>query len=1004
MRYFNSTFKGNRQLRPYEVLWKVISFVCLLVLFLSVDCLSDGSSDLEEISISLIVQGIGSTEVPVVIRGQDAYLSITDVFTYLKIKSIQSPELDSVSGFFITPEATFLIDGKFNRISYQDRVVNLHPGDLIRTTDGLYLRSNYFGEVFGLECAFNFRSLSVTVRTKLELPAIREMRLAEMRKNINRLKGETHADTIIGRNYPLFHFGMADWSLSTLQHLKGTSSEQFRMTLGGTLAGGETDLMLNANSDQPFMEKQQSYLWRYADNDNSWLRQIMAGKISTQAVSSMYSPVVGAQLTNTPTTYRRSFGTYTLSDYTEPDWTVELYVNNVLIDYVKADASGFFTFNVPLVYGSSEIKLRFYGPWGEERLTEQNIAVPYNFLPPQDLEYTIGGGMVEDGNKSLYSRSMFSYGVDRHLTVGGGFEHLSSATSGKNMPFVNTSLSLASSLLLSGEYILGVRTRSTLSYRLPLSAQIDLSYVVYDKNQTAINNNYLEERRVVLSLPFHLGKSIIYSRFNYYQIVLPLSKYTMADFMLAGNILGIGANLTTYASYSDPTYPYIYSTFSLSFGLPSAIQLRSQTQYDFTSKELISIRGESEKQLFGHAYLSASYGWNFISNISNFQVGLRYELPFAQTNASVTRDGSSTTLYQSAGGSLIYDHNTDYAGAGNRSSVGRGGIVILQFLDLNGDGEREPDEPKLSGLNFHCNGGRMLSNNDDTTIYIFDLEPYTIFYLELNPNSFENMNWIIQKPVIGVFIDPNQIKLVEVPVAVLGEISGQVMRNTGGGEVGLGRITVSIYDGESRLVASRLTESDGYFSYLGLPPGSYTARLDTAQLHKLQMTASPASSQFTIQRLRDGDVVDNLKFVIIPVSLEAKADRTDRPGSGNLEAKNMENRKFENKGTEIKDTELAGSVAPKVHEMTPQADIVHYFTIQIGTFIDRGSADNIAERAMHLTGYRVTIEHQPSGKYYTCYLGKFSTREQALDLSSKLKRKSIDFFDAFVLPKSRMSK
>ena len=61
---------------------------------------------------------------------------------------------------------------------------------------------------------------------------------------------------------------------------------------------------------------------------------------------------------------------------------MELYVNNVLVDYVKADASGFFTFEVPLVYGNSLVKLRYYGPWGEEHSREQTISIPFNFLPP----------------------------------------------------------------------------------------------------------------------------------------------------------------------------------------------------------------------------------------------------------------------------------------------------------------------------------------------------------------------------------------------------------------------------------------------------------------------------------------------------------------------------------------------------------------------------------------------------------------------------------------------
>ena len=130
--------------------------------------------------------------------------------------------------------------------------------------------------------------------------------------------------------------------------------------------------------------------------------------------ATLYNPVIGVQLTNTPTTYRRSFGSYTLSDRTEPGWIVELYVNNVLVDYVKADASGFFTFEVPLVYGNTMVKLKFYGPWGEER-KEQNINIPFTFLPVKTLEYTASAGIVEDSVQSRFSRASAKLrGIQEH--------------------------------------------------------------------------------------------------------------------------------------------------------------------------------------------------------------------------------------------------------------------------------------------------------------------------------------------------------------------------------------------------------------------------------------------------------------------------------------------------------------------------------------------------------------------------------------------------------------
>ncbi len=152
------------------------------------------------------------------------------------------------------------------------------------------------------------------------------------------------------------------------------------------------------------------------------------------------------------------------------------------------------------------MKLKFFGPWGEERTREQNINIPYNFLPEKTLEYTASAGIVEDSLASRFSRARISYGLSRNITVGGGAEYLSSVTSQPFMPFVNASVKITNNMLVSGEYAHGVRATGTFSYRLPSNMQLDINYTWYDKEQKAIFYNYREERRATLTIPLRLGK------------------------------------------------------------------------------------------------------------------------------------------------------------------------------------------------------------------------------------------------------------------------------------------------------------------------------------------------------------------------------------------------------------------------------------------------------------------------------------------------------------------
>ena len=488
----SSVFKNHG--RKPAVLLRLMG-CCMILLFLFPKTASaNNETEYDTIPVFVNVQNVGGEEIPAIIKDQVVYLSVTDVFDFLKIKNEHNAGIDSVYGFFIEQQRTFSIDRYHHRITYQGKVYKVNPDDILFAESNLYLRLDYYGQIFGLECTFSFRNLSIAISTKLELPVVREMRQELMRRNINQLRGDIKADTNIARSYPLFHLGMADWAFVTSQEFKQRNDSRFNLSLGGVLAGGEMNVSLNYYSNMPFTEKQQYYLWRLANNNHQALRQVMAGKIYTHATSSIYDPVVGVQFTNTPTTYRRSFGSYRISDHTEPNWLVELYVNNVLVNYVKADASGFYTFEVPLVYGNSMVKLRFYGPWGEERTTEQDILIPFNFLPAHQFEYTVSAGVVEDSTLSRFSKTNINYGVGRHFTVGGGMEYLSSVTSGKSMPFVNASLSIGSNLLLSGEYTYGVRSKSVLTYRFPSNAQFELNYTRYAKGQTAIRYPYLEER------------------------------------------------------------------------------------------------------------------------------------------------------------------------------------------------------------------------------------------------------------------------------------------------------------------------------------------------------------------------------------------------------------------------------------------------------------------------------------------------------------------------------
>ena len=961
-----SCIKKNPRRIPVNPAAQLLSSIFLVFILAFQPVLAQSEPEYDEISVFLDVPRLGTGEINAVIKGESIYLPVTDLFDFLKIRNIPSQGLDNITGFFISPESSYRIDRTANIIIFGEKKFVLEPEALIRTETNLYLRGDYFGEVFGLDCIFSFRNLSVLINTRLELPVMREMRLEEMRTNLTRLKGEVKADTTIGRSYPMFHFGMADWSAITSEQINGKSETRLNLALGSIIAGGEATVALNYNSQDPFTEKQQYYLWRHVNNDNSFLRQIRAGKIAASATSSIYNPVVGVQFTNTPTTFRRSFGSYTLSDNTEPGWIVELYVNNVLINYVKADASGFFIFEVPLVYGNSNVMLKFYGPWGEERTREQNITIPFNFIPKNTLEYTISAGLVEDSLLSRFSRTSINYGLSRGITVGAGYEYLSSVLSGPMMPYVNASFRLASNLLFSGEYTNAVRAKGSLSYRMPSNLQIDLNYTRYDKDQKAINYNYLEERKVVVSIPLRMKKLMLYNRLSVNELVLPTINYTTGEWLVSGSLFGVNTNITTYALFIGKNTPYSYSNISLSLRFPAGFTIIPQAQYGYTDKELLTAKIGAEKRFLKNGYLNLSYEQNFRSNIRMGEIGFRYDFKFAQTGFSTRQSERTTTFIQHARGSLINDGKTKYLGADNRANVGRGGITIIPYLDINANGKRDQGEPKVDGLNIRSSGGRIERSERDSTIRILGIEPYTDCFIELDQESFENIAWRMKDKTIKVAVDPNMLKLIELPITVMGEASGSVMIDRNGEISGLARIIVNFYSEDNRYIGRTLSEEDGYFSYFGLAPGSYKVKVDTGQLGRLGMLAIPDSLNFNITANNEGDFVDGLDFTIMTITAEP-----DSVPAARITAVK-------------KDTTFL-----IVHEITQELVTISEdsYAIQLGAFRNKANAEILRRRLEKMLGRKVEIVMEDD--YFKVRIIEIKERTEVDEIIAKLYKEGI---------------
>lgn len=818
--------------------------------------------DCDEVLVLLQVKHIGATEISSVICGSEVYLSVSEVLDFIKIRNTPNSNFTSIEGFFINQNNTFKIDQNTYTISYKEEIFKLKSDDFIRTSTNLFLKASYFNQIFALENSFSFRSLSVEMASKLELPAIREARLQAMRDNLNKVKQEFVADTTIVRDKPLFHFGTANWAVNTIQQSEGSHSERMLLNLGGIVAGGELTTSLNLISNQPIKARDQYYRWRYVNNDNKYIRQVTLGKIGASTKATILFPVVGGQITNASTQIRKSFGTYILSNHTQPNWTVELYINNVLIDYLQADANGFFSFNVPLMYGRTEVTLRYYGPWGEEQFFSNQFVVPALFLPKKEIEYTISSGIIEDGRGSIFTNAKVNYGLSNHITLGGGIEYVSSLESNKSIPFLNSSFRLSSQLFLTASYYSKVLLDLNLNYTTPKNLRFDFDYSKYDKNQEAVRFNYSEMRKASISMPIRSSFFSGTSRFNIQQNRFNTSKFTTSEFLLSGSSHGFNFNFTTNAFFSGNQKPLVFSNFSTSLRLPKRFVLVPQLRYGYDANAMTTLQTQLRKPIFKKGFIQASLDYNLKNRNSSFQISFTHNFDHINTGFSNIFNKNSASFSQFASGSFIFEPQADFVSFNNRTSVGRASVKFVPFLDINGNGKKEAKEPLVKGVEIIVMAGDQKLVNPDGTTIITGLEPYINNYVELNTSKVNSIAWRINNKTLSCTLNPNQLKIIEIPVQVLGEVSGMVYRKEKEQLLGTGGLKVTIYDLHDTLIASILSEPDGYFSYLGLKSGHYLAKIDSLQLENLQMKLVSSYQNFEIDNGIDGAFIDTLELVL----------------------------------------------------------------------------------------------------------------------------------------------
>jgi hypothetical protein len=819
----------------------------------------------DEIPVTVLIDAYGDITLNVIYTSDNLlYINVEELFKKLKINCKVSISGDSITGFTENENKPYLINYNFRQIMASSKMLNNQKG-LIKEMGIVYMESSLFAEAFGLTITFNFRSLTCFLKSNFELPLLKELRLEKVHNSLSKIKGTIKADTILNRNYHLFKFGMADWAFTTTQQWGKNAMGRFNLGIGAELFFGQADISYNYNSQFKFDSRQLNYLWHWTDNDKKIIRQAQLGKISHNMISYINAPVIGAVIRNTPTSVRKASGYYTINETTEPNWMIELYINNELVDYTRADASGRYIFKVPIVYGYTTAKLKYYGSVGEERTEERTFNTAFTLMPSKEFEYGLSAGILQDSLNSHMGKAEFNYGVNRILTVGAGVEYLSSIPGAPTVPFTKITLQPFSKLVLNCEYAYGVKTRALINYYFQKNAFLQIDYSRFKQGQLATRFNALKEVKAKLFVPLKYKMVSGYASVDYSGFVYKDYNYKQASIIFSGYYKRFSVSSTTVLNRLPEKIFYkisAKSTTALSFRLKGGVNIRPSATYNLNEKSISMYGADIEKRI-KKGLVSVSYQKDILYKNYTVGLGLKYDLRFMRTSLSSIINRHNITTSQNAQGSLAFGSGNKYVHASQLSSVNKGGISLYPFLDINQNGIFDKGEHMVKLTAVKIMSSNVIFNDKDSIIRIPGLYAFTRYNLQFNDRDLENISWRFKNHIYNVLIDPGQFKRIDVPVIAMGEVNGMVYMNASNLLKGIGRILIKIYEKNSITpVAETLSEPDGYIQYLGLKPGEYTASVDAAQLNKLGLSATPLQISFTIKTTEEGDIAGPVNFIL----------------------------------------------------------------------------------------------------------------------------------------------
>lgn len=838
------------------------------------------------------------------ITGSSIVLPLRDLATVLDFSISVDPAAGTANGWFIRENKLFSLNIARGELIIEGKVQMFDPALVEIHEEDIFVDIRLLSRWFPIDIEFDLSNLLVELVSREPLPIEEKIAREEYREKILSRKAQDDGSSLPFVEIPFKPVGVPMVDIDTQFKMDKDSDSPAKTTatysavMTGDLLYSNAEIFVAGENKEKVEELRLSLTRKDPDGDAlgdlpfDWsITEAVAGDVYSPQLAGISRATLGRgfMISNAPLDAPNEFDRITLNGDLALGWDVELYRNEVLIGFSSGEENNTYEFeDVPLVFGVNVLRLIFYGPQGQQREEIRQFRIGPDQISPGEVQFRFAANQHDrpfllrddDADENLEGhRRLFweaKTGVSRNVSMGANFVEIpDSENDSQRYATLSTSAVLGDvygrldlvkqfnegwsagmnaqtnvlGLSLIGEHafyrnffseqVSDSDDPQSTSTSLRLDGAVPETFLPripfsltgkHDRQKSGDSTSTLSNRLSAAVGPASVSNTLSYSR---------TSTDGQSSSSMSGSFL-LGGRIDAFRVRGAVSYAVLPKKSIESTSLTGDWAITKEYRGELGVEHDLS--NEEPETIFTAGF---SAGWG----VADVGFNLEYS----------DKDEVESTMTVSFG--LGHDTATGKTAIVGRDIAESGGASAHVFLDINADGVfNEGDEP-LEGVKFVADRGQITEATDENGhVLITGLESYKTVALRVDRGTLEDPFWVAEPDGYRMVPRPGSLAEVAFPVVSTGEIDGTVFR-TWADETGeAAGVLVQLVDDKDEVIRELRTAYDGFFLFDFVRPGTYTLRVDPAQMAELGLITA---REYIIEIDGGGTIASGKDFLLI---------------------------------------------------------------------------------------------------------------------------------------------